>query len=95
MRKGPLARMKVLRLGSEDHVMLFTMHHIVSDAWSMEVLVREVCELYDAISEGKDSPLPELEIQYADYAYWQRAIPGGRCAGRRLAYWKKATRREL
>ena len=89
LRQGPLVRMKVLRLGSEDHVVLFTIHHIVSDAWSMGVLVREVCELYDAISKGKDSPLPELEIQYSDYAYWQRQYLVETVMEERLAYWKK------
>src|SRR5262249_14175160 len=71
LSRGPLIRVKALKLGAEQHVVLFNMHHIVSDAWSMGVLIKEVCALYEATSEGKESPLPELEIQYADYAKWQ------------------------
>ncbi|MDT5296658.1 MAG: hypothetical protein QOJ76_3538, partial [Acidobacteriota bacterium] len=69
---GPLLRASLLRLGEEEHIALFTMHHIVSDGWSMGVLVKEVAALYEAFSRGEESPLAELEIQYADYAVWQR-----------------------
>jgi hypothetical protein len=79
----------MLKLGEEEHVALFTLHHIVSDAWSMKVLFREVSKLYEAISEGKQSPLPELEIQYADYAYWQRNYLKGDLLKAHLEYWKK------
>jgi len=89
LRRGPLMRVRVLKLGEEDHVVLFTMHHIVSDAWSMGVLVREVCILYEAMSEGKESPLPELEFQYADYAYWQRQYLTESVLEKHLVYWKK------
>src|SRR5262249_11393014 len=65
------------------------MHHIVSDAWSMGVLAREVCALYEAISEGKGSPLPELEIQYADYAVWQRKYLAGGVMESEVGYWKE------
>ena len=68
LRQAPLFRGKLLRLGALDHVLLFTMHHIISDAWSMGVLVEEVSVLYGAFSAGRPSPLPELPIQYADYA---------------------------
>jgi amino acid adenylation domain-containing protein len=89
LSRGPLLRVKVLKLGRKDHVVLFTMHHIVSDGWSMGVLVKEVCELYQALSEGRNSPLPELEIQYADYAYWQRQYLTGAVLERHLDYWKR------
>jgi Condensation domain len=89
LSRGPLFRVKVLKLEEEEHVLLYTMHHIVSDAWSMVVLMREVGALYDAINEGRDSPLPELKIQYADYAYWQRSYLRGEALEKRLQYWKK------
>src|SRR5438034_1323017 len=70
--QGPLLRGKLLRLGEEEHVLLLIVHHIVSDGWSVGVLVRELGVLYEAYAAGKESPLPELPIQYADYAEWQR-----------------------
>ena len=74
---GPLLRATALRLGAEEHVLLFTMHHIVSDGWSMGLLVREVAALYKAYQEGQESPLEELAVQYADYGV------AARVAGRR------------
>ncbi|HVG43730.1 MAG TPA: FkbM family methyltransferase, partial [Longimicrobium sp.] len=69
---GPLFHAALLRLGAEEHVLLLSMHHIVSDGWSMGVLFRELSALYAAYREGGESPLPELPVQYADYAVWQR-----------------------
>jgi hypothetical protein len=69
---GPLLRVRLLRLTPTEHIVLFTMHHIVADGWSMSVLIREVVELYTAFVKQRPSPLPELAIQYADYAVWQR-----------------------
>ncbi|RYE42480.1 MAG: non-ribosomal peptide synthetase, partial [Hyphomicrobiales bacterium] len=69
---GPLVRGRLLKLADNEHVLLATMHHIVSDGWSMGVLVRELGALYAAFSQGQDNPLPPLAIQYADYAVWQR-----------------------
>src|SRR5205085_7511239 len=69
---GPLLRARLLRLSTEDHALLFTMHHIISDGWSMGVLVSEVGTIYSAYAQGEESPLAELPIQYADYAVWQR-----------------------
>ena len=89
LRRGPMIRVKLLKLGEEDYVVLITMHHIVCDGWSIGVFVREVCELYEAMSEGKESPLPELQIQYSDYAYWQRKYLTGSVLERHLAYWKQ------
>ena len=89
LQHGPLIRLKLLRLGAEDHVLLCTMHHIVSDGWSMGILIREVGALYEAYSEGKASPLPELEIQYADYAVWQRQMLNSGVLAQQLAYWKQ------
>jgi amino acid adenylation domain-containing protein len=88
LKRGPLLRMKVLKLKEEEHLALYTMHHIVSDAWSMTVLMREARALYDAINEGKRSPLPELKIQYADYAYWQRNYLKDEALETHMQYWK-------
>ncbi|HEX6750599.1 MAG TPA: condensation domain-containing protein, partial [Longimicrobium sp.] len=86
---GPLFRAALLRLGAEDHVLLLSMHHIVSDGWSMEVFFRELAALYTAYSEGRESPLPELPVQYADYAVWQREQLRGEVLERQLAYWRE------
>ena len=85
---GPLLRARLLRLGDGEHVALFTMHHIVSDGWSKDVLIRELSTLYTAFSQGEESPLAELPIQYADYAVWQRDWLRGEALERQLAYWK-------
>ncbi|MES2940790.1 MAG: amino acid adenylation domain-containing protein [Pseudomonadota bacterium] len=89
LRAGPLIRARLLKLAEEEHVLLFTVHHIVSDGWSMGVLVREVAALYGAYVAGQDSPLPELPIQYADYAYWQRQWLSGAVLEQQLGYWKE------
>jgi hypothetical protein len=68
---------------------LFTVHHIVSDGWSAGILVREVAALYEAYAAGRESPLPELEIQYADYAVWQREWLQGAVLEQQLAYWRQ------
>ena len=86
---GPLLRASVLRLGVEEHVALLTMHHIVSDAWSTGVLVREIAAHYQAFAQGLSSPLPELPIQYADFAAWQRERLQGETLEAQLAYWRE------
>ncbi|MFL5381523.1 MAG: amino acid adenylation domain-containing protein, partial [Longimicrobiaceae bacterium] len=86
---GPLFRAALLRLGAEEHVLLLSMHHIVSDGWSMEVLFRELSALYAAYREGRGSPLPELPVQYADYAVWQREQLAGEALERQLSYWRE------
>jgi acyl carrier protein len=89
LAQGPLMRVRVLKLEEERHILLFTIHHIVSDAWSMGVLIREVGILYRAYHAGEESPLPELEIQYADYAKWQRQYLSNGALDEHLAYWKR------
>jgi amino acid adenylation domain-containing protein len=89
LNKDPLLRVKVLRLSEDEHVLLYTMHHIVSDGWSMGILMREVGALYHAFLLGKPSPLPELEIQYVDYAKWQRHYLTGAVLEREIGYWKR------
>ena len=92
---GPLLRVKTLDLGirpataERERVVLFTMHHIVSDGWSSGVLLREFVELYEAFVAGRPSPLPELAIQYADYAVWQTRMAARRCPRSQLAYWRE------
>jgi amino acid adenylation domain-containing protein len=85
---GPLLRVELLRLNDESHIVLQTMHHIVSDGWSMRVLTGEVKCLYGAYALGESSPLEELSAQYADYAYWQRQWLQGETLERQLSYWK-------
>jgi L-aminoadipate-semialdehyde dehydrogenase len=89
LSKGPLLRITLLRLGNEEHVFLVTMHHIISDGWSIGVFIREAVALYGAFSRGLPSPLPELPIQYADYAVWQREWLGGKALEDQLSYWRK------
>jgi amino acid adenylation domain-containing protein len=89
LERGPLFRAKLLRLAGENHVLVFNMHHIVSDQWSIGILVREVSLIYNSFSTGKPSPLPDLDIQYADFSAWQRQWLHGEVLERQLDYWKK------
>jgi amino acid adenylation domain-containing protein len=86
---GPLLRATLLRAGEEEWALLFTVHHVVSDGWSMGVLVREISRLYDAFARGLPSPLPEPRLQYADYAVWQRGWLAGETLERQLAFWRE------
>jgi amino acid adenylation domain-containing protein len=85
---GPLLRTSVLRLAQEECILLIVLHHIISDGWSLAVLFRELAVLYDAFRQEKPSPLPELDIQYADYAVWQRKLQT-EVIQSQLSYWKK------
>jgi amino acid adenylation domain-containing protein len=89
LESGPLLRLGLLRLGERDHVLLVTLHHIVSDGWSMGVLLREVGSLHAALSQGLPSPLPELPVQYADFAVWQRDWLQGKVLAAQLDFWKR------
>ncbi|HET6977265.1 MAG TPA: amino acid adenylation domain-containing protein [Pyrinomonadaceae bacterium] len=89
LSRGPLLRTKLLRLAETEHVVLFTMHHIASDGWSMGVLIKEVAALYEAFSQDLPSPLPELSIQYADFAHWQRNWLQGEVMETLLGYWRR------
>ncbi|HWQ34984.1 MAG TPA: condensation domain-containing protein, partial [Blastocatellia bacterium] len=86
---GPLVRVRSLQTGEDEHILLLTMHHIVSDGWSTGVLVSEIMTLYDAFTQHRPSPLAPLEIQYADYACWQRQWLQGETLERQLSYWKE------
>jgi hypothetical protein len=85
---GPLLRLHLLRISEVEHVLTVTMHHIVSDGWSMGVFIKEVATLYEAYSQGRPSPLPELPLQYADYAAWQREYLKGNVLEQQLSYWR-------
>ncbi|MGA9118210.1 MAG: amino acid adenylation domain-containing protein, partial [Bacteroidota bacterium] len=85
---GPLVRARVVQLAEEDYHLVFVMHHIISDGWSMGVLIRELALLYRAFSAGERSPLEELTIQYSDYAGWQREWLKGEVLDGELDYWK-------
>lgn len=86
---GPVLRAKLLRLSEVEHIALLTMHHIVSDRWSMNLLITEVSALYGAFSTNQPSPLPELTLQYADFAVWQREWLRGEVLDSQLAYWER------
>lgn len=99
LQQGPLLRVKLLRLAPEEHVLVLVQHHIVSDGWSMQVMVDELVQLYAAHVQGQDLQLPALPIQYADYALWQRSwmeagsasanwVTGPACSGVSNRYWK-------
>jgi amino acid adenylation domain-containing protein len=90
LQRGPLFRARLLRLGPQEHWLLMMTHHIVFDRWSAAVLARELSALYRAFSRGLPSPLPELPVQYADYAEWQHEWLAGERLDRLLAYWKSA-----
>ncbi|MFL6236839.1 MAG: amino acid adenylation domain-containing protein, partial [Thermoanaerobaculia bacterium] len=89
LRRGPLFRAALVRLGDEEHVLALTIHHIVSDGWSAGVLIREMAALYDAFCAGRPATLPELPIQYADYAVWQRERMRGEALEKEIAFWRE------
>ncbi|HYH80302.1 MAG TPA: amino acid adenylation domain-containing protein [Longimicrobium sp.] len=84
---GPVFRVSLVRLADDDHVMLWNVHHVVSDGWSYGVLRRELVALYDAFAAGRPSPLPELEVQYADFVAWQRRWLTDERTRQQVAYW--------
>ncbi|HWK89849.1 MAG TPA: condensation domain-containing protein, partial [Longimicrobium sp.] len=89
LERGPLIRGRLIRLAPDDHLLLITMHHIVSDGWSLGVLTRELGALYDAFRRGEASPLSPLPVQYADYAAWQRRWVEGRVLQEQADYWTR------
>src|SRR2546422_1816398 len=89
LARGPLLRAMLFRLGEEEHVLLFVLHHIIFDGWSMGVLAREASILYEAFSTGQSSPLPDLPIQYADFAERQRQLSERDRLPEELEYWKQ------
>ncbi|MEG4281922.1 amino acid adenylation domain-containing protein [Microcoleus sp. A006_D1] len=89
---GPLMRVTILRLTDSEHILLLNMHHIASDDWSIGVLIRELEAIYTAFINHQPSPLPELSLQYADFAEWQRAWLQGEVLETQLAYWRQQLR---
>ncbi|UNM22873.1 amino acid adenylation domain-containing protein [Pseudomonas sp. ArH3a] len=89
LEQGPLLRVKVLQLAPDEHVLVLVLHHIVSDGWSMQVMVDELVQMYVAYSQGKDVQLPALPIQYPDYALWQRSWMEAGEKERQLGYWRE------
>ncbi|MCU1350644.1 MAG: peptide synthetase [Acidobacteria bacterium] len=89
LARGPLLRATLVRLAAETNVLLLALHHIVTDAWSMDVLYHELTTLYRAFAAGEASPLPPLPIQYADYALWQREWLTGDVLSRQVGYWRE------
>jgi amino acid adenylation domain-containing protein len=87
--RGPVARALLLRLGEQEHDLLFSCHHIAFDGWSVGVLRRELGALYAAFAGGQPSPLPELSFQYGDFAAWQRRWLAGEALAGQLAYWRE------
>jgi acyl carrier protein len=88
LTQAPLVRMRLLRLGPQEHAAIMTSHHIISDGWSMGVLIREVGVLYEAYRRGLESPMKELPIQYVDYAVWQREWLRGEVLQEEIEYWR-------
>jgi len=89
LSSGPLIRVKLIEMAEDEHILIVVMHHIVSDGWSIEIMVGEFSRLYEAFRQGYRSPLPELEFQYADYADWQREWLQGEVLDAQLQYWKE------
>nr|WP_323374619.1 amino acid adenylation domain-containing protein [Nostoc commune] len=89
LNEGFLLRVKLLRLSEQEHILLLTMHHIASDAWSTDILMREFATLYQAFCEGQPAPLAELPIQYVDFAAWQRQWLQGERLESQISYWRK------
>src|ERR671914_1274183 len=89
LARGPLLRVCLLKLGEEDHGLLVTLHHIVTDGWSLGVFIHELSALYPAFATGRPSPLAELPIQYADFAAWQREWLQGAVLEGQLGYWQE------
>lgn len=92
LKQSPLVRALLVRLAGDDHVLQLTMHHIISDAWSAGIFLQELTALYEAFSAGSASPLPELKVQYADYAAQERAWLQGDVLERQLAFWRERLR---
>lgn len=89
LARGPLVRLLLLRLSADEHLLVITMHHIITDGWSMGLFASELATLYKAFSEGHPSPLPPPPLQYADYAVWQRKYLQGDVLNQHLNYWRK------
>ena len=95
LARGPVWRARLVRVAPEDHLLLFPVHHIVADGWSNGVLVRELGAIYAAFAAGLPSPLPELPVQFADFAQWQQTLLASGGFDAQLAYWRGRLAGEL
>src|SRR6202035_2633199 len=95
LTRAPLFRVRLLRLGPDDQLLIAALHHIITDEWSMKLLTRELSALYSAFHRGEGSPLLPLRIQYADYAVWQRRWLQGEASEREMAFWRRQLRPPL
>jgi amino acid adenylation domain-containing protein len=86
---GPLLRAKIIRVAAEEHIFLCTMHHTITDAWSMQLFVKELGAIYEAVSNGEPCSLPQLPIQYGDFSEWQQESFATEIAQQQLGYWKR------
>lgn len=89
LEKSPLLRVGLLRMEDQSYVLYLTLHHIICDGWSIGLIMEELQEIYSAFAEGRESPLPELSIQFGDYVVWQQEMLAGENITRQLEYWKK------
>src|SRR5205807_5934559 len=89
LSRGPLLRVRLVALAPDEHVLTLMLHHIVTDGWSMGVLIEELSTLYGAAARGETTDLPPLPVQYADFASWQRDRLSGEFLDERLAYWRR------
>ncbi len=92
LSRAPLFRTRLLRVSPQEHVLLCTMHHIVTDAWSVQILARELPVLYEAFSNRRPSPLPDLPINYGDYSEWQYESLESEQIQQQISYWKQQLR---
>ena len=89
LSSGPLIRLKIVQLNIHHHILFITMHHIISDGWSIDIFFKELSQFYNAYLQAQEPHLPELPIQYADFAIWQRDWLQGEVLEAQLAYWKQ------
>ena len=89
---GPLLRVRLIEVGADDHVLMIVIHHIISDAWSLDILQREFFGAYSAAMQGREARFPELPLQFADYAAWQCGAAQREALDRQLAHWQDKLR---
>ncbi len=87
--RGPLFTAQLIQLGEDDHLLFLLIHHLVFDGWSFDLLLKEICALYNAFAKGEPDPLPPLPIQYADYAWWQKSWLQSDAVQKQLDYWTR------
>src|SRR5262249_56633966 len=95
LARGPLLRIRLLRLAEREHLLLITMHQVICDGWSLGVLVEELTAIYDAFCAGRQRPLAPLSMQYTDFAHWQRQWRLHAAVVSQLDYWRAQLRDPL